>query len=107
MRHDGSTRARMDTSRPLRPRDKLLLAVEVLGAYVRVRRDLGHGGATEAFRSLPRPIERDDQRLLAVRVGRAVDRTPNAVPLDSPGLVRPLVLARTLARRDVGSKVVL
>jgi hypothetical protein len=94
-------------STTLRAWDKLRIVIEILALYARARRDLRRGGLAGSLGSMPRPAERDHQRALAQRLGRAVNRTLSALPWDPPCLVRAVVLARMLARRNVGSKVVL
>ena len=88
---------------------KLLLAAEIVAAYARARRDLRAGGVHAALAAVERPAERDDPREheTCVRMGRAVDRTLSVLPSDPRCLIRAIVLARVLARRGIGSRLVL
>ena len=98
-----------DASRPLGATGRLLVVAEILVEYARVRRDLRRHGLQACLAAVPRPAERDDpaDREVGVRMGRAVHRTLSALPSDPRCLTRSLVLARVLARRGVGSRLVL
>jgi hypothetical protein len=102
-------KARLDGSRRLGLGGKALVVVEVLAEYARVWWGLRRNGLRATLDAVARPAERDDPRdgLVAVRMGRAVDRTLAALPSDSRCLIRAVVLARVLARRGIGSRVVL
>ena len=87
---------------------KLRLAGQIVVEYVRARRDLRRHGLHGALDAVPRPSERDDplEHETSVRLGRAVDRTLSCLPSDPRCLIRAIVLARVLARRGIGSRVV-
>jgi hypothetical protein len=87
---------------------KLRLAGEIVVEYVRASWTLRRHGMQAALAAVPRPSERDDPREheTSVRLGRAVDRTLSALPSDPRCLIRAVVLARLLARRGIGSRLV-
>lgn len=88
---------------------RLLLAAEIVVEYLRARRDMRTGGLQGALAAVQRPAERDDPRehQTCVRLGRAVDRTLSVLPSDPRCLIRAIVLARVLARRGIGSRLIL
>ena len=88
---------------------RLLLAAEIVVEYLRARRDLRSGGLEGALAAVERPAERDDPREheTCLRMGRAVDRTLSVLPSDPRCLIRAIVLARVLARRGIGSRLIL
>jgi Transglutaminase-like superfamily len=88
---------------------KLLLAAEIVVEYLRARRDLRKRGLQGALAVVQRPVERDDPREheLCLLMGRAVDRTLSVLPSDPRCLIRAVVLARVLARRGIGSRLIL
>ena len=88
---------------------KGMVVLEILSEYVRVWWGLRHTGLRATLAAVARPAETDDprERVVGLRMGRAVDRTLTALPSDSRCLIRAVVLARVLARRGVGSRVVL
>jgi hypothetical protein len=98
---------------PFPRRQKLSLAREIFGSYVRQRRLLRHAKLPEALELLRRPLgngdverpELDDQ-LTGVRLGRAVGRTLRPVP-DARCLLRSLVLVDMLSRRGIEASFVL
>lgn len=89
---------------------KLVLAAEVLAAYVAARRSLRRFGLREALAQL-RGIEPTRQVGDPVadgrRLGRAVGRTLGALPADGRCLSQSLVLTRLLARRGVQTQLVI
>jgi hypothetical protein len=87
---------------------KLRLAGEIVLEYVRASWTLRHRGLEAALEAVPRPSERDDpvEHEAGVRLGRAVDRTLSSLPSDPRCLIRSIVLARVLARRGIGSRLV-
>ena len=94
---------------PLTRASNLRLVAEILRDYVIVRwRMRGRD-----IRTIVAELRGQDQRErhsdypLARRLGRAVARTLAFVPTDNRCLVRSLVLDRLLARRSLGSVVVL
>lgn len=105
----GLPRVRLDDAGSLGPARKVLVAQEILVEYVRVWWSLRRSGLRPTLEAIQRPPERDDPRHRAVglRMGRAVNRTLGALPSDSRCLIRAVVLTRILARRGVGSRVVL
>lgn len=95
---------------------KLVLAAEILAAYVRVRwlmrrRDVRSIVATVRVAPPRRPVEVEteslEDRLLAVRLGGAVRRTLSVLPTDSRCLVQALVLSRLLSARAIPSTLVI
>jgi len=96
---------------------KVVLAVEILVAYVRVRRlmrrrDVRSIVATVRVPRPRRPVEvetesLDDDRLVAARLGVAVRRTLSVLPTDSRCLVQALVLSRLLSARAISSTLVI
>jgi hypothetical protein len=92
----------------LSPAGKALLALEILRAYVRVRRDLRRAD----FRSVVRTLRGSggvptDDTIGAPRLGWAVARTLRLLPTDSRCLMQSLVLTRLLARRGIPSSLVI
>jgi len=93
---------------------KARLAVEILAAYVRVRRQLASRSLPAAVETLrPRdratiPLSGDDQaeRIAGARLGHAVGRTLAPLPGDNRCLVRSLVLTTLLARRGISSSLI-
>src|SRR5450432_432543 len=88
--------------------ERLCLAVEVLGAYVRVRWLVRKRGAVPAVSVLrrglrePPAVESDRERVVtALRFGRDVVKVLGLVPADSQCLMRSLVLTSMLARRGL------
>jgi hypothetical protein len=105
-----------DLTVPLSPAQKLGLATEVVGAYVRIRWTLARGkGVAETAEMLraaapPREGRPEDDRaekLAGLRLGRAVGKTLGVVPADARCLIRSLVLTSLLARRGIDSSVVI
>lgn len=95
-------------------RAKVVLALEILRAYVRVRwllRTRPFPDALHAVRDVPAghtavwagPVEAAERR----RLGRAVQRTLRLLPTDARCLTQALVLLRLLARRGVEATLVL
>ena len=87
---------------------KLRLAAEIVLEYVRASWTLRRHGLEAALAAMPRPSEGDDPRQheISLRMGRAVDRTLSSLPSDPRCLIRAVVLARVLARRGIGSRLV-
>ena len=89
---------------------KLVLAAEVLAAYVSARRSLRRSGLRETLAQL-RGIQPTRQVVDPVadgrRLGRAVGRTLGALPADGRCLSQSLVLTRLLARRGVETQLVI
>jgi len=102
-------RPALNHSRPLGLGDKALVMLEILAEYASVWWGLRRKGLRATLAAVARPTQSDDphERAIGVRMGRAVDRTLAALPSDSRCLIRAVVLARVLARRGVGSRVVL
>jgi hypothetical protein len=91
---------------------KLVLAAEIVGMYVRARWLLWRKELPEAVAALrgdgPLEVPKDGDRLLTgIRLGRTVSRTLGVLPADSRCLVRSLVLTSLLARRGIGSILVI
>ena len=92
---------------------KLRLAIEVLLAYVAVRRAQFRSDLPKALRRIRRTGRRDAAGRRPVglddglRLGNAVSRTLHALPTDSRCLAQSLVLVRLLARRGTQSTLVI
>lgn len=112
----------MSTAPPLAPaapprlslRGKLSLAGEILTAYVRARRAMSRSdlrGALAAIRGAPAPpqVEALDPVTYgeALRLGSAVARVGRPLPIDSRCLMQSLVLTILLARRGIGTSLVI
>ena len=99
--------------RRLTTRERLQLAAEIAGTYLRVRvllvrRDFkGSVAAMRAGGSRSQPLDDDAATAAGVRLGRIVDRALGAIPFDSRCLIRSLVLTRMLSRRGIESTFVL
>ena len=91
----------------LSPTRKLMLAAEILQAYVRVRLMLRRSD----FQSVVVTLRAGDRTIQdgsdADRLGRAVSRTLRLLPTDSRCLMRSLVLTDVLARRGMASSLVI
>jgi hypothetical protein len=106
-------RIREGLTTPFARRQKLSLAAEIFGSYVRQRRRLRRGKLPEVLAELRRPLsdgaaasDELDGQLTGVRLGRAVGRTLTPVP-DARCLLRSLVLVDMLARRGIAATFVL
>ena len=91
----------------LRISRKLALALEVLRAYVRVRRELRRETLTEALARLRTPGAGTTSAAEMPRLARAVRRTLRLLPADTRCLSQSLVLTALLARRGVVSTLVI
>ncbi len=93
---------------PLTKGDKLSLMAEILRAYVIVRWRMRGPDIREIVTRVRGDgvHERQSDFLLARRLARAVVRTLNFLPTDNRCLARSLVLDKLLARRGLGSVVV-
>jgi hypothetical protein len=92
----------------LSPAVKGRLALEILGAYVDVRRSLRRADFQSVVESIRNAngatgTEAVDPR----RLGRAVTRTLRLLPTDSRCLMQSLVLTELLARRGIRSTLVI
>jgi hypothetical protein len=103
-----------DLSRSLSPRRKLGLSLEIMAVYAHVRWLLRRSDLPETLRVLrtvdTAPPSWDDRgvvELAGLRLGRAVGRTLDALPVDSRCLTRSLILVRLLARRGIESSLVI
>jgi hypothetical protein len=92
---------------------KLGLALEILGAYGRVRWLLWRGDVVSTLERVRGP-ETESSTLAAgavglsgERLGHAVNRTLRLLPTDSRCLMQSLVLTLLLARRRIGSSLVI
>jgi hypothetical protein len=108
--------ATLDEARlPFAGRRRLLLALEIFGAYVRTRWLLATKDLPQAVAALraDHDPERDwtgDRYLAQVigaRLGSAVRHALSVLPTDNRCLVRSLVLTNLLARRGIGSALVI
>jgi hypothetical protein len=95
---------------------KVVLATEILIAYLRVRwlmrrRDIRSIVATVRVTRRRRAVEvasgSSDDRLVADRLGIAVRKTLRVLPTDSRCLVQALVLSRLLSARAISSTLVI
>jgi hypothetical protein len=106
--------ARHEWIRPYPLHEKAALSVEILSAYVSVRRRIRGTELQRLVEDLrgPAPAESvySDSaagKAAAIRIGRAIGRTLRLVPGDSRCLARSLVLIALLARRGVPTKLVI
>jgi hypothetical protein len=113
VRADPALRRRL--SRPLPRAEKLRLAVEIAASYLRVQRRI-RSAKLEELLALLRGEVTDarvaawrvpDEHVRAVRVARPVGRLLPRLPGDSRCLTQSLVLTAMLARRGIGSSVVI
>jgi transglutaminase superfamily protein len=91
---------------------KLGLGAEIVGTYVRARWLLRRTELPDALAVLrgdrPLAVPTDGDRLLTgIRLGRSIGRTLGVLPADSRCLIRSLVLTSLLARRGIGSVLVI
>lgn len=86
---------------------KVGLALEVLGAYFRVRRELRRAALPEALERLRTPGSEAARPDETARLARAVRRTLRLLPTDTRCLSQALVLTALLARRGVPSTLVI
>jgi hypothetical protein len=97
--------------RGLSIREKVSLAAEIVGTYVRARLLLRRDElpiAVAGLREGPEPERTDgDQLLTGLRLGQIVGKTLGALPADSRCLVRSLVLTSLLARRGIASTLII
>lgn len=105
--------ARTEWIRPYPLREKASLALEIVGAYIGVKRRIHRmqlPALVEELRSqTPRSRYADElaEKAAAIRIGRAIGRTLGLLPGDSRCLVRSLVLTTLLARRGVSSTLII
>lgn len=95
-------------------REKAALVLEILGAYVSVKRRLRAqelhrlvGALRSAGSGRSTYPDRVAEQAAAMRIGNAIARTVRLVPGDSRCLVRSLVLMSMLCRRGVRSTLVI
>ena len=105
--------------RPLAPRklsrlEKARLAGEVITGYFRARRALAGTSLPTALDELRAGARADDSvspepetLVEAVRLGQVVVRVLRPLPVESRCLMRSLVLTGLLARRGIGSRLVI
>jgi hypothetical protein len=100
------------TLKRLTPRAKIALVLEILTAYSKMWRAMGHPDVLELaakardVRSGPRladPLEHQAAR----RLGKIVGKVLRVLPTDSRCLIRSLVLVRILSRRAIPSTLVI
>lgn len=97
------------------PWAKAKLAIEIVLAYLRVRRLLRRhtmtdalAGLREGVREAGRPAAQTaPEHVTARRLGRAASRTLRHLPGDTRCLTQSLVLTKLLARRRIGSTLVI
>jgi hypothetical protein len=99
---------RVPATAPLGVSGRLRLAVEIMTAYVPAWHRLRTAELTEMIRAArdvrPLPALRpaaDEEHQIAVRLGGTVVRMLSVLPTDKRCLVRSIVLARLLARRQI------
>ena len=100
---------------PLSPRHRVMLAAEIVGAYVRVRWRLRGGDLERTMADLRRGDGATNVRVdgpraattIGLRLGRAVARTLRVLPTDSRCLWRSVVLADLLGRRGIHASLVI
>lgn len=92
---------------------KASLAAEIVVAYAIVRRELGRQDLRQTVEAIRSPRRKPRAPVLpdavheGARLGAAVVRTLEAMPVDSRCLMRSLVLLRVLARRGVMGSLVI
>jgi transglutaminase superfamily protein len=91
----------------LRVGHKIGLALEIIWAYVRVRRELRRATLPEALERLRAPGSRTASPEEIARLARAVRRTLRLLPTDTRCLSQSLVLTALLARRGIPSTLVI
>ena len=111
----SDARLREREAHRMRAAEKARLGAEIVVAFVRVRRritalplpqllTLLRGGVVDA--GVP-AAQRADEHVTAVRLGRAVMRVLCRLPGDTRCLTQSLVLTALLARRGIGSRLVI
>ncbi len=98
----------------LAPTEKLRLIAEIVGLYVVARRSLRSGDLPAALAHLrgqrvrlAQPVDGASELAVGRSLGSITTRTLAALPGDGRCLTRSLVLTGLLARRGIGSKLVL
>jgi hypothetical protein len=91
---------------------KVALALEIIGTYVRARVWLRRNELRDTVRTLraagpPARTPDGDQLLTGIRLGRIVGKTLGVLPADSRCLVRSLVLTSLLVRRGIASTLII
>jgi hypothetical protein len=92
------------------PGRKLALTAEILAAYARVRWLLWRNGLPATLAALRRgitPTAGAQRRDAGYRLAGAVVRVCDRLPADSRCLTRSLILTDVLARRGIGSSLVI
>ena len=101
----------MATAARLSPREKALLATEVLASYARGRWRLKRSGLREAVAGqravAAQATAIDDAVASGRRLGRVVASALRIVPADTRCLAQSLTLTRMLARRGIDSRLVI
>ena len=97
----------------VRLRHRVVLAIEILAAYVPLAR-LVRTNDVEAMVSAARRRSRTvssigaaDARATAVRLGKMVERVLTVLPTDNRCLIRSLVVLRLLAQRGIPARLVI
>jgi Transglutaminase-like superfamily len=101
--------------RPLAPAAKVALAAEIAVSYVRVRRQIRKVRLPELLEHLREGIadrgvpawSATDEHVAAARLARAVMRLLPRLPGDTRCLTQSLVLTAVLARRGIGSTLII
>jgi hypothetical protein len=96
------------------PISRLKLAVEIVAAYVRVRRTMRNVEPPDAVASLrtyarrhPLESDRGGELVVGWRLGRAVIKTLRVLPTDSRCLMRSLTLLTIMERRSLSPVLVI
>jgi hypothetical protein len=96
------------------PVSRVVLAAEILAAYVRVRWTMRANEAPEAVAKLrayarrhPLAGDQDREILAGWRLGRAVTKTLRPLPTDSRCLMRSLTLLTIMERRNLSPTLVI
>jgi hypothetical protein len=96
------------------PISRLKLAVEIVAAYIRVRRTMRNVEPPDAVASLrtyarrhPLESDRGGELVVGWRLGRAVIKTLRVLPTDSRCLMRSLTLLTIMERRSLSPTLVI
>ncbi|MDQ3721870.1 MAG: lasso peptide biosynthesis B2 protein [Actinomycetota bacterium] len=111
----GDAVLRERARRRLRAAEKLRLGAEIIVTYALVRRRISALPLPELLTFLRRGVvdsgapasQAPDEHVTAVRLARATTRLLHRLPGDTRCLTQSLVLAALLARRGIGSKLLI
>ena len=94
-------------------RHRLLLAAEILAAYVPLLRALRRediptlAGRARAPGRAPQPVAASSQQATAIRLGSIVAQVLAPLPTDNRCLIQSVVLLRVLARRSIAAELLI